>query len=107
MAYFPNGTAGMLYEEQYCANCIHGRDGCAVMDAHNFYNYDQFDKDERGKSIRMILSLLIPETKDGLGAEQCALFAARADPEAEDAEQRRLAQQVEKYEALMAERRSA
>jgi hypothetical protein len=102
MAYFPNGTSGMLYEEQYCANCVHFRDGCAVMDVHNFYNYDQFGEDDRSKAIKTILDLLIPETADG--TDKCNMFAARANPEAEDAEMRRLAQQPAKYEAIMRER---
>jgi hypothetical protein len=107
MAYFPNGTSGMIYEEQYCFNCVHGNEGCPVMDAHNLYNYDQCEEDDRGKAIKTILDLLIPETKDGLGAEQCTMFLAKADPEADEAEQRRLAEQVRKYEAAMAERRAA
>lgn len=108
MAYFPNGTSGVIYEDHYCWQCIHWNDGaCPVMDAHNLYNYDQCDDDARGKAIKTILDLLIPETKDGLGAEQCSMFRAKADAEAEEAEQRRLAEQVRKYEAAMANRRAA
>lgn len=103
MAYFPNGTSGMIYEERYCSNCVHGRDGCAVMDVHNFFNYDQFGEDEHSKSIKTILDLLIPETKDGTG--QCNMFLARENAEAEEAEQRRLAEQPSKYEQVMAELR--
>jgi hypothetical protein len=104
MAYFPNGTSGMIYEEEYCANCIHGRGpaaerGCMVMLIHNLFNYDQCKEDERGKAIEAILDLLIPRTKDDLGAEQCTMFRARVDDEAEEAELRRLAEQPRKYAA--------
>lgn len=77
MGYFPNGTAGGMYEEEYCMNCIHGTgdDPCAVMLAHNLYNYDECDKPES------ILHLLIPLRKDDLGNEQCRMFVARKDGE--------------------------
>jgi hypothetical protein len=110
MAYFPNGTAGMCYEEEWCANCVHyGADGvsCNILLIHNLFNYDQCDDTPRGKAIEAILDLLIPRTKDDLGAEQCTMFRARVDPEAEDAELRRLAEQPRKYEAAMAEAKSA
>lgn len=34
MGYFPNGTSGMMYEEEYCDRCAHQRGGCAVWLAH-------------------------------------------------------------------------
>jgi hypothetical protein len=108
MAYFPNGTSGMIYEEQFCWNCVHWNEGaCPIMDAHNLYNYDQLGDGDGAEALHTILSLLIPETKDGLGAEQCSMFRASANPEAEWAEQRRLAEQPAKYEAVMRERLSA
>jgi hypothetical protein len=111
MAYFPNGTSGMCYEEQYCSNCIHegGEDGpgCPIMLLHLLYNYDQFKRGKTGETVKAMLSTLIPETKDGLGAEQCSMFAPTADAEAEQAERRRLAEQPAKYEAAMAEARPA
>lgn len=105
MAYFPNGTAGACYEEQYCSNCVHDDEerGCAVMLLHNLFNYDQCNSGKTGKAIKAFLETLIPETKDGLGAEQCSMFIAKADPEAEEAERRRLAAQPAKYEAALAE----
>jgi hypothetical protein len=104
MAYFPNGTSGMCYEEQYCWNCVHWNDGgCPVMDAHNLYNYDQLGDSDCAKSLRTLLGLLIPETKDGLGSEQCSMFRASANPEAEWAEQRRLAEQPHRYEEALRE----
>lgn len=110
MAYFPNGTAGAIYEEEYCCNCVHfGPEGvsCNILLIHNLYNYDQCKEDKTGEAIKAILGLLIPETKDGLGAEQCSMFLAKVDAEAEEAEQRRLAEQPRKYVQIMAELRQA
>lgn len=109
MAYFPNGTAGMMYEEEYCCNCVHDTDErqCPILALHFLYNYDQCRKGKTGQVVKSFLGTLIPETKDGLGAEQCSMFLARADAEAEEAEQRRLAEQPRKYEQVMAELRQA
>lgn len=78
MGYFPNGTAGMIYEEQYCNHCIHegppDGPGCAVMLAHLLHNYEECNKPES------ILHILIPIAKDGLDNEQCKLFVRKQDP---------------------------
>lgn len=102
MAYFPNGTSGMCYEEQYCAKCIHGPQGdedpmCAVMLIHNLFNYDQCKDTPEGKAVETILDLLIPRTKNDLGNEKCSLFKNRlgiTDRHLKD---------WEKYKAVMAE----
>lgn len=103
MGYFPNGTAGACYEERYCANCIHEGDpdgpGCPIMALHTLYNYDQFED----VTVSDFLSTLIPETDDGTG--QCSMFVATADPEAEEAERRRLAMQPIKYREALQEMR--
>lgn len=110
MAYFPNGTAGEIYEAEYCSRCIHGMrgeddPGCAVWLAHLLYSYELCNKkDEPGK---VILDLLIPQSENGLGAEQCAMFRPHADAEATEAELRRLANQPQKYAAALAESRAA
>lgn len=67
MGYFPNGTEGMLYEQDFCERCLHN-EGCAVWLAHTLRNYDECNKAES------ILHILIPRTKDGLGNEQCRMF---------------------------------
>jgi hypothetical protein len=69
MGYFSNGTSGALYEEQYCANCIHGQDhdkGCAVWDAHLVNNYDECNNE------KSILHQLIP--RDGVDNKKCLMF---------------------------------
>jgi hypothetical protein len=110
MAYFPNGSAGMDYADQYCANCVHENPDdpyCPIWELHVLNNYEQCGKGKTAQAWKTVLSTLIPETADGLGAEQCSMFLAKADPEAEEAEQRRLAAQATKYETVMAEMRAA
>lgn len=75
MGYFPNGTAGDMYEEEYCSRCIHqgGKDGpgCPVMLAHILHNYKECNNDDS------ILLLLIPRDKDGWN-EKCGMFVESA-----------------------------
>ena len=79
MAYFPNGTSGLMFSEDQCVKCQNYRDkddgrgyGCAVMDVHLLFNYDQVGEDEKAKALRACLSTLIPE--DGVHAGECAMF---------------------------------
>lgn len=75
MGYFPNGTAGADYEAQFCDRCIHqdaDGEGCAVWLAHMLFNYRDCNDDGS------ILHILIPQTKDGLGNEQCRMFHPKA-----------------------------
>jgi len=70
MGYFPNGTSGMMYEEEFCSRCVHyGNEGtsCAVLDAHILFNYDECNKEDS------ILHILIPRGKDGFN-EECRMF---------------------------------
>lgn len=79
MAYFPNGTSGEMYEDEYCSRCVHGEDGgagsCAVWLAHFLYNSDN--------SKRKVLDVLIPMKEGGIYPAQCAMFRERlkVDPE--------------------------
>lgn len=73
MGYFSNGTEGTLYEDRYCARCIHNQDpdnGCPVWGLHFLYNYDQLED----KGLRDALTWLIPRTKDGTDNEECTMF---------------------------------
>lgn len=69
MAYFPNGTAGLAYQEHYCANCANADDEgfCPIWDCHIMFSYGAEGE------IKSILDLLIPENKDGFAA-QCSMF---------------------------------
>lgn len=80
MGYFSNGTEGMEYEARWCSRCIHASSGCAVWNAHLFANYDQ----HKNKDVKLILDLLIPRSKDGLGNLKCRMFKAlkgKSDPD--------------------------
>lgn len=77
MAYFSNGTSGMMYIEKYCSRCRNwkdlddGRDfGCPVWDMHQLLNYDRVKKPE----IATILDSFIPMDKDGGYPIQCLMF---------------------------------
>lgn len=79
MGYFSNGTEGMMYEEQYCSECIHGQgndvddgEACPVWMLHFQHNYDEGNKPDS------ILHVLIP-FKDGRNGE-CRMFVQRPAP---------------------------
>jgi len=69
MGYFPNGTDGMFYQDEYCLKCIHYKEddrgiGCPVWDLHILHNYD--------KEREIDLDLFIP--RDGVRNKQCVMF---------------------------------
>ncbi len=78
MAYFANGTDGMIYEEKYCDHCLHfgdedGIEGCPILLIHDLYNYDQCKpRSTVEKTIKEILELLIP-TMDSY-PDKCKMF---------------------------------
>lgn len=86
MAYFPNGTSGMIFEEEHCANCIHDTEEkpCSILLIHNLYNYDQCDDTPAGKAIKSILELLIPTAEGGLHSDECSMFHDASAPEPDD-----------------------
>jgi hypothetical protein len=84
MAYFSNGTEGMMYQEQWCDRCQNFRDlddgrghGCPIWDAHLLYAYEECGKKSNAKSI---LDLLIPAGSDHFPA-QCSMFLETPTPE--------------------------
>lgn len=79
MGYFPNGTSGMDYEEQYCSRCIHYPD-CAVLSAHMARNYEECN------NKASILHMLIPLTEDGLFNEKCLMFHTGETDRADDSD---------------------
>lgn len=104
MAYFPNMTAWEMWAPDNCFRCAHwpkdeDAPGCPVEMAHMLFNYDLCnEKDHPGK---VILDMLIPPTKDGCGAQRCAMFAAKdglTDKHLKD---------WSKYKAAMAEMEAA
>jgi len=85
MAYFSNGTEHAIYEDEYCHKCHFYPEeetcGCPVMEIHWAYNYDQFDKTDRGKELASILGLFIPTEE--LYAGKCRFFLERERHEQE------------------------
>lgn len=78
MGYFSNGTEQMMYDEQYCSNCINqGEDGgCPIMDLHFLYGYELCNEKEHiGKKM---LDHLIPMTEDGLWCDECSMFKKKS-----------------------------
>jgi hypothetical protein len=74
MAYFPNGTAKMLFEDAQCHGCVHfeGRDGhgCPVMNLHTRYTSDELSI--VNVRTRYILDTIIPMDKEFAG--DCTMF---------------------------------
>ena len=58
MAYFPNGTAGMAFDNQ-CMACLHEDPdiGCPIALIQGTYNYDQIGNEK----LREVLSLLVDD----------------------------------------------
>ena len=81
MGYFPNGTSGELYREEFCERCVNWHDkggepntpGCPIMDLHMLHNYDDSNNPES------YLHFLIPRSHDDLRNEQCTMFVERTD----------------------------
>jgi hypothetical protein len=63
MAYFPNGTAGEMYQEKYCNRCLNN-DNCMVWTLHLLHNGDDTWKEA--------LDAFIPEK--GIGYLECTMF---------------------------------
>lgn len=105
MAYFPNSTSWEFWAQDNCFKCVHWPKTdddapCPVEMAHMLYNYKQGD-DGEDCPVRTMLDMLIP--RKGIENEQCALFLLSDAPEADQAEQHRLAEQPAKYAAALAE----
>ena len=73
MAYFSNGTEGLIYGDRYCSKCVHGQgEPCAVWDAHVLYS------SEFCNARSNPLDILIP--RNGITNEQCRMFIQRPVP---------------------------
>ena len=73
MAYFANGTQGQIYEDQYCARCVHSLDKdankgecCPVLMLHLLWNGDKIEDRE------LALDLFIP--REGIVNKECSMF---------------------------------
>jgi len=84
MGYFPNGTAGEMYQEEFCSRCVNWRDngdgrgyGCPIIDLHMLWNYNAIGTDA-DKVKSEALNHFIP-IKD-IDNDQCSMFQ-EAKPE--------------------------
>lgn len=102
MAYFPNMTAWESWAVDNCFRCQHwpkddDAPGCPVEMAHTLYSYELCN--EESHPGKVILDMLIPQKKDGIGAGKCAMFQPKngvTDKHLRD---------WDKYKAIMAEMR--
>lgn len=125
MAYFPNGTSGMVYQEKYCFKCRNYRDkgdgrgeGCTIWDAHLLYSYEECNNNGKvhtmldGEQItnppltnaKAMLDMLIPEDEEKCFPAECSMFLQmdEVDIEARDAEiNRKGAEERAAYEATL------
>lgn len=61
MAYFPNGTAGTVLDEQ-CDKCLLlASDPCPILLVQLNYNYEQLDKEGKENKIGELLNCLVDE----------------------------------------------
>ena len=88
MAYFPNGTSGMIYQDQYCENCRNWRDmkddrgpGCPIWDLHLMMNRNQCKDTELGKLWKKALDHFIPMDKDDVYPKECRMFLPIENPD--------------------------
>ena len=68
MAYFPNGTAGMVFDEQ-CQKCRYGQEPCPIALVQLTYNYDACNN----KVASSILNDMVKDSGD------CAMWGLDPD----------------------------
>jgi hypothetical protein len=54
MAYFSNGSEGMMFEEQ-CARCKYGQEPCPIAGVQLLYNYDAVNNDIASKILEYLV----------------------------------------------------
>lgn len=75
MGYFPNGTSGESYYEEFCSRCIHDDESrgihCAIWNLHLLHNYEECNNKDS------FLHALIPRNPNGFN-DKCVMFVERA-----------------------------
>ena len=73
VGFFPNGTSFIVYDDEWCAGCVHGGelDNCPVIAAHLIQGAPG------NAVVQAILDTLIPRDADGRNC-RCAMFVPRA-----------------------------
>lgn len=54
MAYFPNGTSGMVFEDQ-CSKCKYGKASCPIAVAQYLYNYESANNEIATKILEALV----------------------------------------------------
>jgi hypothetical protein len=77
MAYFPNGTAGEILDNQ-CCDCLHEDEWlwCPVYAVQFLFNYDQVGKGQ--EKLRQAINMLVSE--DGICKVRAAFRAENNGP---------------------------
>ena len=80
MAYFANMTEWECWATDNCFRCAHwpksdDAAACPVEMAHTLYSYELCN--EEANPGKVILDMLIPPKKGGLGNAKCAMFMAK------------------------------
>lgn len=99
MGYFPNMTAWEYWAVDNCFKCAHwpkdeNAPGCPVEMAHTLYSYELCN--DKGPGA-VILEMLIPTSKGGVGCEKCAMLQPR------NGVTEKHLKDWQKYKAIMAE----
>ena len=80
MAYFANGYEGMVYQDKYCARCIHDvNQDCPIILLHLIWNAEALHPEGVSGDKALALNTLIPRSKDGTDNDQCKMFAPLPD----------------------------
>ena len=87
MGCFSNGTEGMMYEAEYCNNCVHLHPeyGCPCLEAHSIWNYDECNN--KDSILHKMIPMAIKDLKLKNGQtikdfpynEQCIFFVKHVE----------------------------
>lgn len=77
MAYFSNGTEGLIYRDMYCDTCVHDTGDCPIEILHTIWNYESRDDTPEGHLKRLALDVLWP--MEGSQNGQCGMYIEAKD----------------------------
>lgn len=89
MGYFSNGSEGAIYEETFCARCVHydaepGMDQpCPIWMMHLLWAYELCNEDPEEHPGKMMLDSFIPRREEGglNGNGRCTMFVQDEEKE--------------------------
>lgn len=72
MAYFPNGTSMLDYQNQYCDRCVNDvNKRCPILTLHALWSYDAVGKN-KDETKETALNIFIP--REGIENQECKMF---------------------------------